>query len=360
MSQVSLGIVVGKFAPLTFGHINLINEALAQSDHVLVVLSHDQRWLNRQSVRDQRILTWDNRFRWLTQTFNGVNNITFAVLDEMGIPEFPNGWEPYCEQLRFIIDKYTPTNLKDGTATIFSSEESYGPEYAKYLPDIDHVVVDSARSQFPISATMVREHLYQHWGYLPTVVRRDYAIKVLVTGIESVGKSTTCKNLARLFGTSWVEEYGRVYCETVLGGNELTLRSDDYPIIAYRHKTLEQEALATANKVVFVDTGAFSTEFFHRLYEGRHNPVVTAIAMSEQWDLVLHLSADVPWVEDGLRVNSDRSDSERLWAEMRCLFPNQFPADRTVYITGSDYGERWTKAKNAVMEFMAKVESGEF
>lgn len=354
------GIVVGKFAPLTFGHINLINEALSQCHRVLIVLSHDWRWLAKQSPRDQRILTWQNRFRWLTQTYGDCQNIEFTVIDEKDIPEFPNGWGPYCDLLLDRITDFTGDTLNREDVAIFSSEDSYDAEYQKYLPVIGHVVVDNDRSQFPISATMVREHLYEHWGYLPSVVRRDYALKVLVTGLESVGKSTVCKNLARLFGTSWVEEYGRVYCETVLAGKELTLRSDDYPIIAYQHKTQEQRALATANKVMFVDTGAFSTEFFHRLYEGRHNPVVTAIAMSEHWDLVLHLSAEVPWVADGLRCNEDRTESQRLWNEMCCLFPNQFPEDRTVWISGGDYGTRWQQAKNAVLEFMAKVEAGEY
>lgn len=358
-----LGIVVGKFAPLTLGHINLINIAATECEKVMVILSHDDRWLARQSPRDQQRLSRNNRRRWLDQTFADVPHVFVEEIDESDMPEFPNGWQPYCWEVERLAgaaqwNNGVPWDPMGGEVAIFSSEDSYTDKYAEYLPLFDHQVVDPERTNVPISATMIREHLYDHWGYLPSVVRRDYTLRVMVMGVESTGKTSLVKALAKQYATSWVEEYGRTYCETVLGGSEATLRSEDYPIIAYRHKVMELEAQERANRVVFIDTGAFSTEYFHRMYEGKINEVVTAIAKSEDYDLVLILSPDVPWVDDGLRLNPDRTKTGRIWDELLATFPNQTPEGRTVYITGTSYRERFDQAISAVREFMANIDKG--
>lgn len=358
-----LGIVVGKFAPLTLGHINLINIAATECEAVLVVLSHDQRWVDSLSPRDQVLLSLNNRRRWLDQTFADTPHVMIDTIDESDIPAFPNGWYEYCDLLADVISNYDGSCEEWGQLihpediAIFSSEPGYTEHYREHL-GIENIVVDHDRTNVPISATMIRENLYDNWGFLPTVVRRDYAKRVLVMGQESTGKTSLVKALAKQFATSWVEEYGRTYCETVLGGSEVTLRSEDYPIIAYRHKVLELEAQAHANRLVFIDTGAFSTEYFHRLYEGVPNPVVSAIAANEHYDLVIILSPNVPWVADGLRLNDDRSKTTPLWGDMLVEFPNQTPPGRTVYISADNYRDRFDQALSAVRNYLNDVNKG--
>lgn len=352
-----LGVVIGKFAPLTLGHINLITEAAVQSKHVLVVLSHDQRWLDKQSPRDQQVLNFKNRLRWLQQTYADTEHVTIDFIDEASVPEYPNGWQEYAALLGAKIfseaGKLAAKHSQAQSIAIFSSELDYDEKYKTHLGFVEHVIVDSERTRVPISATKVRDNLYANWEYLPSIVRKDYCLRVVVMGVESAGKSSLVKNLAKLYNTSWVEEYGRTYCETVLAGSELTLRSSDYPLIAYRHKELEEEALRTSNRLCFVDTNAFVTEYYHRLYEGKPNSIVSAIAAEEHYDLVLILSPEVPWVDDGLRLNPDREKTDGLFQQMLLEFKNQTPRGRTIFITGDSYKGRLDQARAAVDQLLA-------
>lgn len=351
--MIKTGLVIGKFAPLTRGHINLINTAATTCERVIVVVSHDNRWLDKQNTRDQEVLQLKNRLRWLEQTYADIEHISVEYIIEDDIPEYPNGWQEYA---RILNENYG--HLPE--ITIFSSELDYDAEYKKYLPKFGHYIVDSDRTRVPISATMIRNDLMKYWEFLPSVVRKDYVRKVVIIGTESSGKTTLTKYLAKLYNTSWVEEYGRTYCEVDLVGNENLLTSEDYSKIAFRHKELEFEAERTANKIMFVDTNAFITEFYHRLYEHRKNPVVTAIAKEEHYDLVIVLAPTVKWVDDGLRINSDRSITSELFEQMKKEFPNQFPEGRTVYIDSPDYKVRMDEAVNAVDWLIHHFNVGEF
>ena len=362
------GYVVGKFAPLTRGHIMLINQAATKAKKVIVVLSHDQRWVDAQKPRDREVLSLKNRLRWLQQTFAQDKHIEIAVIDESEIPQYPNGWEAYAGMLGKLInghlaeDKslmYLGTRKVEmgfqrtaKTAAIFSSEVDYDENYKKYLPYVSHEVVDAHRTTMPISATKVREDLYANWEYLPSIVRRDYTRKVVILGTESTGKTTLVRALAKYFNTSWVEEYGRVYVETELAGSEATLRSTDYPLIAYRHKHLEEKAMRSANRICLVDTNALITEFYHRLYEGCSNPVVSAIARSENYDLVIILRDNVPWVNDGMRSNPDRTKTWDLFQDMLVEYPNQTP-EYTYTIESDNFNKRYLEAVSIIDDYMS-------
>lgn len=360
------GFVVGKFAPLTRGHIMLINQAATQAKKVVVVLSHDQRWVDSQKPRDRQVLALKNRLRWLQQTFAQDKHIEIDVIDESDIPQYPNGWEAYTSLLGELIAKrlrgFYGSGMPEGTsrniprlaptAAIFSSEIDYDKNYAHYLPHISHVIVDAHRTTMPISATRVRENLYANWEYLPSIVRKDYTRKIVILGTESTGKTTLVRALAKYFNTSWVEEYGRVYVETELAGSEKTLRSSDYPLIAYRHKDLEEKAMRSANRICLVDTNAFITEFYHRLYEHCSNPIVSAIAKEERYDAVIILSDNVPWVDDGMRSNPNRSKTAELFKSMLLEYPNQTP-EYTYFIEADSYQERYNRAVAIIDDYMS-------
>lgn len=374
-----IGIVVGKFAPLTTGHINLITQASLQANKIIVVLSHDERWLAEQNPRDQKALSFKNRLRWLQQIYADSKHIDIQYIIEDDIPEFPNGWEEYSRLLMGVINQASQKYIDEGVAkikstfgyqasallnihrpkvAIFSSEIGYDENYAHYLPLVHHEIVDADRTAVPISATKIRNNLYENWNYLPTIVRKDFTKKVVILGTESVGKTTLVKNLAKYFNTSWVEEYGRTFCEVELGGSETTLRSSDYPLIAYRHKELEEQAMRTANRLCIVDTNALITEYYHRLYEQEPNAIVSAIAASERYDLVIILDANVPWVDDGMRINSDRSKTSPLFEQLLEEFPNQRPEGYTHVVSAPDFLSRFNAAREIIQNFSDDVNKG--
>ncbi len=103
---------------------------------------------------------------------------------------------------------------------------------------------------------------------IPSVARSYFVKKVVVVGTESCGKSTLVRNLASVFNTNYVAEYGRTRCEEI-GGYDGVLLDEDYPMIAYEQQRQVEKASAFSNRVLFVDTEATVTQFYSELYNGK-------------------------------------------------------------------------------------------
>lgn len=333
------GWLTGKFCMTHMGHINLIHQAATQCDELHVVISHsDDRF------EDPR-LSLRNRMLWMKTIFKDMPHIKIFSVDETGIPEYPNGWREWSGLVKAAL----PADQYD---VVFTSEtgdvDGYGEHFSDHTACV--VTIDPLRTQVPISATEIRNDMVKHWGMMPTIVRKDFVLKVCVVGTESVGKTSLTKMLARHCQTSWVEEYGRTYCEQNLCGDESLLTFDDYGFIAAKRYEMEQQAILAANRVMFADTAALSTNFFCNMYEGRENQLVTAYSELEQYDLFLFLTDDVEWVADGLRKNTDRDYTRRMFSTMLTKYAER-KGIPIVTITG-DYHARLNKSIVAVQELL--------
>lgn len=332
------GWLTGKFCMLHMGHINFIHQAATLCDELVVVLSHSDK-----RFKDPR-LSYRNKMLWLRTTFKNEPHITVVGIDESGIPEYPNGWQAWSDLVK----------AKIGTDFdyIFTSEICDHEGYNTYFPGQEVVVVDAERKGVDISATRIREDMVTHWGKMPTVVRKDFVMRICIVGTESCGKTSLTKMLAKRHQTSWVEEYGRTYCEQDLCMDEDLLCFDDYGTIAARRYDMEQEAAAAANRVLFVDTAALSTNYFCLLYEGRENMMVSAYQERERYDAYFYLTDDVPFVEDGLRKNRNRDNTRFLFETM--LFANAKRHGSEVFVISGNYNERFNKAIEIVDELLAR------
>jgi len=113
-----------------------------------------------------------------------------------------------------------------------------------------------------------------------------------VNGTESSGKSTLVRNLARVYNTSYVEEYGRKYYDKFKDSMSITLESD-YHEIAFEHKYHERMQTQTANKALFIDTEAIVTQYYSELYVGNRLDILTEVAKLQEYDLHIYLELDV-------------------------------------------------------------------
>lgn len=335
------GWLGGKFCMFHMGHINHIHQAATQVKELHVLISQDD---NR--FKDPR-LSLRNRVLWLRTIFRDMPHIKIYTVDETGIPTYPDGWQQWSDLVKAALPR-------DHYDMVFTSEVADAPEYERYFAGHTASVVlnDPDRVQVPISATMIRQDMVKYWGMMPTVVRKDFVLKVCIVGTESSGKSILTKMLARHHQTSWVEEYGRTYCEQNLCMDESLLTFDDYGHIAAKRYEMEQQAILAANRVMFADTAALSTNFFCNMYEGRENPLVTAYAEMERYDLILLLDDDVEWVNDGLRKNTDKAYTRKLFGTMITKYAER-KGIPLVTISGN-YHERLNKAISAVQDLLAK------
>lgn len=140
-----IGFTIGKFAPFHKGHEFLIETALKDMDEFYVVV-YDTPELN---------INIDKKIEWITKRFPNVNIFkAFNSPKQYGLDE--NSVKIQMEYLSDII--------KDIPVKYFYSSEQYGECVAKYL-DIENVLVDKDRVNYPISARMIRDNAekYKHF-----------------------------------------------------------------------------------------------------------------------------------------------------------------------------------------------------
>jgi nicotinamide riboside kinase len=179
----------------------------------------------------------------------------------------------------------------------------------------------------------VRADPVGRWWDLPRATRAGLALRVVLVGAESTGKTTLAAGLAGALrarggawgATRWVPEYGRAYWMTrvaveraanPLTGFDLDWRSAEFTHIAARQTREEEAAAREGGPVLVCDTDAFATALWHERYTGRVSPDV-----SPRVDTLpgrrLYLLADVadaPFVQDGWR------DGERIREAMNARF----------------------------------------
>ncbi|MDD3267095.1 MAG: multifunctional transcriptional regulator/nicotinamide-nucleotide adenylyltransferase/ribosylnicotinamide kinase NadR [Burkholderiales bacterium] len=361
---MKVGLFSGKFLPLHSGHIQSIIEASTQVDKLYVIGSYRD---NNKTVINGKKITQNLIEAWLTEQFKGLNHIKVLTVDETNISEYPNGWEEWSklikETLRDEIQQYASycDRCYDSWIGTYSCEEiellifggeplTDGPQYENYFTPCKYIEIDPTRQRNNIRATDIRNNLYGNWNYLPSIVRQTFLKKVLITGTESTGKSTIVRYLAKIFNTSWSEEVGRYYARDNLNGKENLLSYSDFSRIAWLQKEQDLQAYKTANKLVFIDTDAIVTNYYCKLYCNNINEVVESIALEnwakDEWDLILYMEPDVPWIDDNQRLNGDQETREELNKQLKGMYP-----DDIVCISGN-YHERLMKCIELVNELI--------
>lgn len=294
---MSVGFFGGKFLPLHLGHVYAIVQASSIVDELYLILSHSEK-RDKELCRNTKMeyIPAQIRLRWLSRLTKDMPNVkVVSIEDYQGNDDYD--WNEGAQLIKKAIGK--PIDY------VFSSETEYHDIFEELYPTAKHFLIDPIRTHVNISATAIRkEGVFHHWEFIPDIVKPYFVKKVVVVGTENCGKSTLTKNLAKIYNTTYVEEYGRIVCEE-LGGCDGIISVEDYQKIAYGHKLEEIRAIEKANKLVFIDTEAIVTQFYSNLYNHEHQTVLDEIAKLQDYDLWLYLEPDVKWVNDGLRVHGE-------------------------------------------------------
>ncbi|WP_077212333.1 multifunctional transcriptional regulator/nicotinamide-nucleotide adenylyltransferase/ribosylnicotinamide kinase NadR [Bacillus dakarensis] len=332
-----VGFYGGKFLPLHQGHVFAVIKASTMVDELYVVLSHSEK-RDRELCEGSMLphIPSRIRLRWLSQLTKEMKHVKVMEVEDHDGDEDYN-WEEGALKIKKAIGK----NID----VVFSSELDYDPIFQELYPEAKHVLIDPEREQVPISATEIRKKgVFHYWNYIPQVTKPYFIKKVVMLGTESCGKSTLTRNLAQIYNTTYVSEYGRDFCEE-LGGCDGIMLEEDYPLIAYGHKIKEYEASKRANKIVFIDTEAAVTQFYSELYNRKTQRVLDEMARIQKYDLCLFLEPDVNWVDDGLRVHGEQKDREENNQRLKEVLKEN--GIEFVSISGS-YQERLEKAMELI------------
>jgi len=307
------GLVVGKFYPPHRGHQYLIEQAVARSTQITVLVM----------AAACETLPLADRVAWLRASFGGMPAITVAGV-RCDAPVDYSDETVWAAQLA-VMRAALAADARPPVDAVFSSEP-YGAELATRF-GAEHVSVDPARTVVPVSASQIRDDLAGCWDELTVAAQAGLAARVVVVGAESTGTSTIAGMLAdyyRCRGGAWsrtrcVAEAGRDYTITkwrqareaaaVCGRpepalDELIWTTADFDAVAAEQTRQEELAAAAGSPLVVCDTDAFATAVWERRYLGdQARPLqpwaTTGLPRHDVYLLTSH--EGVPWHDDGLR-----------------------------------------------------------
>ena len=148
------GLTVGKFAPLHRGHQHLIETALKETEHLIVVV---------YQAKSVTPIPLEVRAGWIRMLYP-----TVEVLEAPDAPEI-SGNSP---EIRKIHEAFLKSFMKGRKIDVFFSSEPYGDWAARVL-GCAHRIVDRERVTVPISATDIRANREAYSHFLDPMVLAD-------------------------------------------------------------------------------------------------------------------------------------------------------------------------------------------
>lgn len=330
--KYNIGLYGGCFCPLHLGHLDCIIKASSMCRALYIAISY-------RNTKDD--IDVNEKIRWIYQLTKHMGNVHILTLEDKCKDKsmyYEADWQADCNNIR--------NQIGEKIDVVFCGsdydEESF---WNKGYPESEIFIFP--RSKY--NSTAIREDVYGHYDWLPKIVQSYFVKKVLIIGIESVGKSVLSINLANHYNTVYLEEVGKEI--SMLSGSENYMLPKDFTRILLEHKAKEMKLIEESNKVLIEDTDCLITKFYmNYLDTGEQNAnllLADAISKLNSFDLVLFLAPDVPFVQDGDRSEEIAGEREKYSKQIRMMY-DQY-ASKLHYISGS-YEERFEKAVGLIDE----------
>jgi HTH-type transcriptional regulator, transcriptional repressor of NAD biosynthesis genes len=276
----------GKFLPFHKGHEAMIRFALSQADFVSVLVCCSEKENIPAKVRKG----------WIDKAFEGNDNIEVLTLDyDESI--FPNTSASSKEVSAIWVPVFS--NLFPDHSLLITSEP-YGDFVAEFM-GIRHIAFDIPKQLYPVSATLIRNDVFEWWDYLPNSVKPHYTFKVTILGTESTGKTTLSERLAAHFNATLVPEAAR---DIIVNSNSFTM--DDLRITANEHARRILEAEKGKSPLVIIDTDVHITKSYAWFTFGEDLAVSDAVCHANVANLYIYLTNDSGYFQDGSRLDEEQ------------------------------------------------------
>lgn len=317
----------GKFLPFHKGHKAMMDFALGKCDFLTVLVCCSDM---------ENIPCWVRR-SWIEKTYEGEERIAVKTYHYKEC-ELPNtsatSWDvsvAWSEVFKTLFPSYS---------MVVTSEE-YGYLVARIM-GIEHVAFDIERNKTPISATHIRNDVFANWHFLPNSVRPYFAIKIVLLGTESTGKTTLAEKLSAFFGGNLVLEAAR---EIIADSNQFSM--DDLNLVASEHAKRITEAILGDSPLTMIDTNIYTTLSYAKFMFGKNLNTSDDIMEANKAALYLYLTNDVAHIQDGTRLSKQERD-------LLDISHRQILADHHIEFTeiAGDWEDRFRMARLAIEQFL--------
>ncbi len=119
-----------------------------------------------------------------------------------------------------------------------------------------------------------------------------------------------------------------------------------------KHFMLQNKKAEESDKLLFVDSEAVITQYYLGMYFNKEvSPLIEEIIKLQNYDLVIFLEPDIPWVGDGLRFLGEDKMRIECNEKLKKMFKDR--GIQFVSVSG-DYINRFNKTKELVDELIKK------
>ena len=139
-------------------------------------------------------------------------------------------------------------------------------------------------------------------------------VTICVAGAESTGKSWLAGRIAAHFGVVAVPEYARAWCAT--HGNDLSMAQLVHvgEVQDSNIRNMMRETRHHGGEWVVADTDAVVTSVWAQMGDAVVDPWFGGDLF--ECDLYLVTDNDLPWVDDGVRIQTAQSERDRFRAAL--------------------------------------------
>lgn len=289
LSGSKIGIVFGSFAPLHTGHLDLIMRAKKENDGgcIVIVCGYD-------GDKGEPRIPHAKRYRYTREFFKDDDLVAvYAINDSnLGIAEYPNGWDKWLEEVFRIYDVAVEPESKNAERTWYVGEQ----EYYDGLQARGEKAVLVDRCLNTISGTKIRNNPLYYWNMITKTFRRAFSTNILITGTASEGKSTLVQDLGKYFDSPCSYEWARGYMEENCV-SDTELDSADFIAFLQGQYNLNKSLINSQlnNGIFFADTDALVTKMYAEYYAKDPNFKMTMEEFKIISDLAYVLTAKSKW-----------------------------------------------------------------
>lgn len=320
-------LVFGKFLPFHKGHEAMIRFALTKCDYLTVLIC----------CCDSEHILPEVRHKWISETFFDIKNIDIKcfLYSESDLPSTSEASREISKKWANKFKELYPTH------SLIVTSEKYGDYVAEYM-GTKHISFDEPRNAVPISATKIRNNITKNWNFLPNSTKKSFAIKIVLLGTESTGKSTLMKKLSDHYKCSYVNEAGR----DVVSSSQ-TFKFDDLYTIANEHAKRIERAIIGDSRLIIIDTDIHITKSYANFIFNKNLVIDDGVMETNVADVYLYLNNDVPFIQDGTRLTeSDRNLLDK--SHRKIMADNDIKYHE---ITG-DWDDRLIKSINIIDDYI--------